>query len=315
MSADKKRNHHVVELDENSIELLRQRLEERYWRFKSVPHAHWQAVRDKTNVTAYLSGKLCVQGKGTEEFVLFILEPEILKEASFGYEGLSDVSLQDEPFTPHAGVDESGKGDFFGPLVVAAVYVDDGSANALKECGVKDSKAIKSDAKIAALSKRIKALVGGRFSVVPIGPRAYNNLYAKIGNLNKLLAWGHARALENIKERVPECDRAVIDQFARGRVVENALMRGGRSMRIEQRTKGESDIAVAAASIIARDAFVSKLKSLGEELGVTLPKGAGPKVLETAGEIRERFGVDRFDDLAKTHFRVLDRVVDGDGDA
>ena len=170
------------------------------------------------------------------------------------------------------GIDESGKGDYFGPLVVAAVFVDATTQDELALMAVRDSKKI-SDGRILELAPDIKTICP--HSVIVIGPQKYNELYAKIKNLNRLLAWGHAKALETLLERV-SCERAISDQFGDERLILNALQEKGRRIVLEQRTKAESDLAVAAASILARSEFLLRLKRLSEDVGTTLPKGASP---------------------------------------
>jgi ribonuclease HIII len=300
---------HVCTLSAAQAAQLRDLMEPKGWQFDQAPYARWRARLGKTTVVAYESGKLTVQGKGTPDFVQFILEPEILGEARFGYEHLLAEQESPEMFTPHAGIDESGKGDYFGPLVIAAAYVDGPLAKKLLEAGVADSKTIKSARRMATLDEAIRKLLGGRFSVVAIGPQAYNRLYGNFDNLNRLLAWGHARALENLLEKVPDCPRAISDQFGRKETVRRALQQRGRSIRLEQRTKAESDVAVAAASILARAEFVRRLETLGKAVDATLPKGAGPRVLEAARELVKTRGAEILNGIAKLHFKTTARVL------
>jgi len=243
-----------------------------------------------------------------EDFVQFELEPKILGEAKLGYE---EVHLP-EMFEPHFGVDESGKGDFFGPLVIAGVYVDREIARKLLDAGVQDSKRIGSDARIGALAQIIRKTANGLVETVLIGPQKYNDLYQKFGNLNKLLGWGHARVIENLLAKKPDCPRALSDQFADARVVQQSLLRHGRKIDIEQRTKAESDIAVAAASILAREAFVSWLERRGKELGLRLERGASANVKETAKKLVEMKGSGALRDVAKIHFRTAHEVAPND---
>ena len=162
----------------------------------------------------YESGKLVVQGKGTGEFIEFVLEPEILKEARLGYETVLNPDL----LLPRLGVDESGKGDFFGPLCIAGAYVNGAVLDAWKDSGIRDSKTISSDNRIRELAELIRNTPGCVTTVVPIGNEAYNRLYAKFKSVNTLLAWGHARVIENLmgqRHRMsPPPVRAISDQFA-----------------------------------------------------------------------------------------------------
>jgi len=290
----------VYELTQSEMQKLRALLEERGWEFSEGPYLLFRASREKTSVCAYTSGKLVVQGKGAGDFVEFLLEPEILREKMFE----SAPAAPAGPFAPHAGMDESGKGDFFGPLVVAAVYVpDEDAASALSKAGVRDSKQIKNDNTILAIAQQIRALLGDRMGVVTIGPEAYNRIYHQFGSLNRLLAWGHARALENLLNNVPECTAALADKFGDERLILRALNEKGRRIRLDQRTKAESDIAVAAASIMARAQFVRMIRKLGGEIGVTLPKGAGTTVDEVALTLFRRGGEELLGRVAKMHFR------------
>ncbi len=294
----------VFELTELEIEALRRLLDERGWELTEAPYMLFRARKEKTTVCVYTSGKLVAQGKGADEFVEFLLEPEILREKMFAASTTVATAVPAEPFSPHAGMDESGKGDFFGPLVIAAVYVPDEAAAAeLLKIGVKDSKQIKSDRTILGIAGSIRKLLGDQMGVVTIGPEAYNRIYGQFPSLNHLLAWGHARALENLLNNVPQCPAALADKFGDERLILRALNEKGRKIRLDQRTKAESDVAVAAASIMARAQFVRMMEKLGEEHGVTLPKGAGRNVDETAAALFEKGGRELLEKVAKMHFR------------
>jgi ribonuclease HIII len=243
------------------------------------------------------------------EFIEFVLEPEILGEARVGYE----AELNPEMFLPRLGVDESGKGDFFGPLCIAGVYVNEAVARAWKDSGIRDSKNISSDRTMAELAEVIRTTPGCVWSVVPVGNEAYNRLYAKMKSVNRLLAWGHARVIENLmNDRAkmnPPPVRAISDQFASSKdTVARALMAQGREVELIQRHKAESDLAVAAASILARNEFVTRLKALEKEFGVKLPKGASAAVEAAGREFVEKFGAARLGAVAKLHFRTAYRV-------
>src|SRR5689334_4132837 len=203
------------------------------------------------------------------------------------------------------GIDESGKGDYFGPLVIAGVLVTPADEPDLRLMQVRDSKRI-SDGLILDMAPDIRQVC--RHSIVAIGPQKYNELYAKIKNLNRLLAWGHAKALENLLERV-SCERAISDQFGDERLILNALQQKGRKIVLEQRTKAESDLAVAAASILARAEFLIRLKRLSDEVGTTLPKGASPTVELAAKMIIKKHGQERLRGVAKLHFKTTKAVL------
>ena len=216
-----------------------------------------------------------------------------------------------EMFEPHFGIDESGKGDFFGPLVIAGVYVNKPIARKLIDAGVMDSKRISSDAKIKKLADVIRSISGIRYEVISLKPEKYNELYGKFRNLNRLLAWGHARVIASLAEKVPSCPRALSDQFAREELLQRALSQQGEvvsHIEFQQRTKGESDVAVAAASILAREAFVDWIDRASEKGGVKMPLGAGPHVLDDARALVEKYEASIMGKVAKTHFKTMQQI-------
>ncbi len=300
---------HTTKLTADQADALEKIVRDGTFELRDVPYARFSGLRKDLNVTFYTSGKLVIQGKGTEEFIQFVLEPQILGEAGLGYEAVLHPELLD----PRLGIDESGKGDFFGPLCIAGVYVNARVITAWKDQGVRDSKNISSDAQIAKLARIIRDTPSCLYSVVPIGPEAYNRLHSANRSVNRVLAWGHARVIENLlaqKHRmVPPPVRAISDQFARDKgTVEKALMALGRELELVQRHKAETDLAVAAASILARDEFVQRLKRLEQQFDLPLPKGASSAV-ETAGRaFVARHGADALAKVAKMHFRTSYRV-------
>ncbi len=284
-------------------------LRARNWKPRTVPYARFAYESDKANVVFYESGKLVVQGKGTQEFIEFLLEPEILKQARLGYETV----LNPELLVARIGVDESGKGDFFGPLCIAGAYINESVVKAWQDLGIRDSKNISSDKKIAELAEKIRKTPGCVTTVVPIGNEAYNRLYAKMKSVNTMLAWGHARVIENLlgqrHKMNPPPVRAISDQFAASKsVIEKALMASGRELELVQRHKAEEDMAVAAASILARDEFVKGLAKLEKQFEVELPKGASAAVDAAAKKFVEERGPENLAKIAKMHFRTALRA-------
>ena len=299
-------NSYTHALTNEQATKLRELLHELGFEFSPKQYTLFFAQKNNLSVAVYEKGpKVLIQGKGVEEFVQFELEPKILGEAKLGYEEVHSPEM----FEPHLGVDESGKGDFFGPLVIAGVYVDRGIARKLIEAGVQDSKRITSDARIRTLADAIRKTTLGLLEVVLIGPAKYNELYEKFGNLNKLLAWGHARVIENLLAKKPDCPRSLSDQFADKRVIEQSLLRHGRKIEIQQRPRAESDIAVAAASILAREAFINWLDREGKKRGVRLERGASPAVKIAAEKLVESNGPDVLRQVAKVHFRTAHAVA------
>jgi len=207
------------------------------------------------------------------------------------------------------GVDESGKGDFFGPLVVAGVCASDLQRESLAALGARDSKRV-SDAQARRLAERIRAEYPT--SVVSVGPERYNTLYASMRNLNRLLAWAHARVIENLLEQVPTCQEAISDQFADVRVLEHALLERGRQIRLRQHPRAEADPIVAAASLVARAEFLNRLDELSARFGVVLAKGAGPPVLTAGRAFIAAHGTQALHQVAKLHFRTTRQIVGGE---
>jgi ribonuclease HIII len=296
---------HTATLTPAQAATLRVYMRDQDFVFRDVPYTEFAGAKGQVNVVYYTSGKLVVQGKGAQEFVEFVLEPLILKEARLGYEEL----LNPEMLAPRIGVDESGKGDFFGPLCIAGVYVNESVVRAWKDAGVRDSKAIGSDKKIADLAEVIKNTPGCIWTPIVIGNEAYNRLMGKFKSVNRLLAWGHARAIENLMAKRdsmnPLPERAISDQFASDKnTVAKALMALGREIELVQRHRAEADLAVAAASILARNEFVTRLQQLGKQYGIKFPKGAGKEVDVVAKEFFEKHGAEEMKKVAKMHFRT-----------
>lgn len=202
------------------------------------------------------------------------------------------------------GTDESGKGDYFGPLVIAGVYGNKDTISKLAEIGAVDSKKL-SDKAINEKALLIKQLCP--YSVVVIGNEKYNELYKKIHNLNRMLAWGHARVIENMLQKV-ECPNALSDQFGDESLIKSALMEKGRTINLSQRPRAEENVVVAAASILARDEFVKRIESIGKEYNMTFPKGVSSGTLDCAREFVDAYGAGALCKVAKLHFRTTDQI-------
>ncbi len=299
---------HTAPLTAAQAEKLRSVLEGQGYDFEEKPYALYSAHKGKLNVTVYQKGpKVLVRGKGTEDFIRFTLEPEVLGEARLGYEEI----LEPDKFEPHFGIDESGKGDFFGPLVIAGVFTDAVIARRLIDAGIMDSKRVTSAARIRQLAAIIRETPGCTTEVVSIGPESYNRMHTSFGNLNRLLAWGHAKVIEKLAAARPNCPRALSDQFARPEVLQKALRTNGLTITLEQRTKGESDTAVAAASILARERFIDWIDKTSAACGVKLPLGASEAVVQAGRDLVARRGREALGKAAKLHFRTTASVLDG----
>jgi ribonuclease HIII len=262
--------------------------------FSKPPYTIFSAQKKGISCTLYESGKLTVQGKEMEPFIEFYLEPEILGQFQFSHPEVG-VNLE-----PRIGMDEAGKGDFFGPLCIAALYADSSGIQSLIEWGVKDSKNL-SDATVLTLAKKIRANCA--YTVIRLFPLKYNELYAKFKNLNQLMAWAHTAALSELSEKTG-CKEAILDQFANKSLVERQMAQKKLEIHLEQRVKGESDIVVAGASILARAAFLEGLKKMEEEHGMEFPKGASHAVKLAARKYLEKKGHQALGLVAKTHFKT-----------
>lgn len=304
-----KKTSYTYTLTETEQDALDRILSQGNYRPYDVQYARIAVKAEGCNVVLYQSGKVVVQGKEAEDFVSFVLEPEVLLRTTIGY----DEVLNPEAMQPHMGVDESGKGDFFGPLVTASAYVDEELYEKMKDMGVRDSKSIGSDDKALGMGSELRKLLGKRYSVVKVGPASYNRLYAKMRSVNTLLSWAHARCIENMLDVIPDCPRAISDQFGSKQQVERALMKNGRKVELVQMHKAESDMAVAAASIIAREGFLRALKDLEKKHGVKIPKGASAAVKASAIDLVKKTSPNVLIDVAKCHFKTTDAVLEAAG--
>lgn len=256
-------------------------------------------------VVFYESGKLVVQGKQAGAFAEVLSPRRAMEDSGATRFDQAVAKLPDPTISAWLGSDESGKGDYFGPLVVCAVRVERTQLPLLDELGVADCKDL-SDQQVRELAPGLKQLTP--HSLVRLGPKRYNALYRKIGNLNRLLAWAHARAIENVLEAHPETTVAVVDKFGPEHRIRTALMERGRTLTVVQRTRAEDDPAVAAASILARADFLAALSSLGRRYAIKLPKGAGGPVLSAGHRFVQKTGVEALEDVAKLHFKITEKL-------
>lgn len=289
----------VTTVDLKLADKMRSDLIQQGFELSVQQHTVFVAKKKGVSCSLYSSGKLVVQGKESSDFIEFYLEPEVLGTLGYKY---ADLEIDQ---TARIGIDESGKGDFFGPLCIAGVYAEGDDIPNLKKLGVRDSKKI-SDKSIGKISKLIVA--NYQHHVVKINPLKYNELYEKFGNLNHLLAWGHGTTIENLVLRT-NCRNVLIDQFADESVVINALKRKQLIVELTQRHRGEEDLVVAAASILARQTFLEGLQKLSEEFGVDLPKGASEATIKAGRELVRRYGTEILKRTSKIHFKTLDVIM------
>jgi ribonuclease HIII len=289
----------TAKIDVKLAEKLKKDLIDQGFELSTPPYTIFSAKKKGVSCTLYESGSLTVQGKEKEPFIEFYLEPEILQELRFSH---PDAYLNK---APHIGMDEAGKGDFFGPLCVAAVYADGAGIEKMREMGVQDSKRL-SDETVKKIAAKIRS--GYSYTVIRLFPLKYNELHAKFKNLNRLLAWAHTAALEDLVRKT-DCKEALLDQFADKHVMENALRQKKIEVHLEQKVRGEEDLVVAAASILARAGFLEGLDTLGQEIGVPLPKGASLQVIEAGRKLVAKFGPEILGKVAKTHFKTMNDVT------
>lgn len=264
--------------------------------YDQIQYSFWRAKTNSFQATYYTSGKILIQGKD-----ISFLVNEINKKI-----GLNSVETSvNTNYEKYIGTDESGKGDFFGPLVIAGVQVCEENKNKFINLGIKDSKKL-DDKKIKQLAAIIKA--NSIHSVIVITPKKYNELYNKFNNLNKLLAWGHARAIENILDK-SDCDYALADKFADESLIKNALMEKGKKITLNQMVRAEADIAVAAASVLARAEFVKRMEEMSNTYELTFSKGASSKIIEEAKIFVEKYSKERLNEVAKMHFKTVKEII------
>lgn len=287
-------NSYSEKFNLNEAQSLKEKLQNEGYVFDIAAHSVWRARGKNVVVTLYKSGKLLAQGGGTQDFVNAYISKNQLRLIEIPSKS-DDLNHE---FTSWIGTDESGKGDYFGPLVIASVLVDEKNKKLFEDLGLKDSKKL-TDAVISKFAVQIKN--NSTFSVVTINPNKYNELYKKFNNLNKMLAWGHARAIENILEKTP-CQNAISDKFGNENLIKNALMQSGKSINLIQQVRAERDLAVAAASIVARDEFVKKILALSVKYQLNLPKGASDKVVAQA-KLAKSKNIP-LEEIAKLHFKT-----------
>jgi ribonuclease HIII len=305
----KKLSTYSLKLDDAQMEKVRSILSGRGWEAFDVAYARFAFRGRDCNVTAYESGKLVVAGKGTEEFVTMTLEPDITRAPKLGY----DEVLHPDWFELHAGLDESGKGDLFGPVVAATVIADKAAIEGWIKAGVKDSKKI-ADTQIIKLDKLIRGTHGVAVATCLCGMPKYNLLMSRPhANLNRLLAWQHATALAQALS-VKKAPRGLLDQFSKQPLVQRELAKMGLGdFDLQMRTKAEEDPVVAAASVVARAEYVRQIHALSKHFGGPLQTGAGALAKEQASQILARFGARSLGNFAKLHFRTSYEVVSAAG--
>ena len=283
------------------------------WRVKTTADAS-QAL-----AILYRSGKLVLAGQAPAfDRLANVIEQRarVHPARSGSVAGLRGATVSPPPETePHIGTDEAGKGDFFGPMVTAGVYVDARTAQILRTLGVRDSKTV-SDRELRGMATNIRQVVAeNQRSVLTLAPRRYNELYRQMRsegkNLNTMLAWTHTRVIEDLIKAGLKPGFILSDQFGDKRYIEDRLLVDTRLSKVPvlQMHRAEADVGVAAASILARDGFLRWLDTASRQLGLTLPKGASPRVIETGRAMVARSGVDSLKEYAKVSFKTMEKIL------
>ena len=312
----KKKNSFTFVLTKDQAQSLLLLVDRRgYKKRAGVPYTVASVEGPHCIINVYTSGKCMIQGRGAEEFVLYTMEPEILKYASLGYEDVLDPTSG----VPHVGSDESGKGDFFGPLVACAAYSNAELSEKMRAIGVKDCKQL-SDGVCLVIAGRLETLLGpARIKRVMVSPRRYNQLYAKMHSANRILAWLHAQCIAELFAVQPDAKLAVADQFGDEKLIATALKSALKKRKLETRTykldqhhKAESDIAVAAASVLARATFLRAISKMSASYDLEIPKGA-LNVRDAGSALVKKHGPQALLDCCKCHFRTTDQVLEACG--
>ena len=242
--------------------------------------------------------------KGIKNVVQSNPESKLSKELNaiiFGETFFKSEQKNEVKFIEYIGTDESGKGDYFGPLVVAAVYVDEKTTLELEDAGVKDSKLI-TDYNIKIIESKIKRIIGNKFEIVQINPEKYNKLYDSFNNLNKIMGWAHSKAIENLIEKI-NCPNVISDKFGNEKLIKDELKKKNINLNLYQTPKAERYTAVAAASILARAKVVDWFNTKSMEVGFQIPKGGGALVNISANRVLNQCDDNYLMKMIKFHFK------------
>ncbi len=254
--------------------------------FKSVDYAFFRAEKEGIIATFYKSGKLLIQGKELDRI----------------YELIKKRFVKENNSEPWMGTDEAGKGDYFGPLVVAGVIVDPKKDIDLLKLGVKDSKRLTS-ARISVLAEVIKKQFF--YEIVVLEPKKYNTIYKEEGNLNKILSGLHIKVIEKLITK-NSVNKVVVDKFSK---TSGIIKYFDGKVSIDEIIKGEKDLACASASILARDAFNQYMEKMGKKYNFEFPKGSGKKVKEALFSFLESYPFEELKNVAKLHFKLTKEVL------
>ncbi len=289
------KNHFVCTIDPKLADSFKKDLEDQGFSIEKLDYGFFNAKKKGISIGYYLSGKCVIQGKEIAPFIEFYLEPTLLKATPFTH------PFTTEEMKAKIGSDEAGKGDYFGPLSVAACFVDESQYAMLFNLKIKDSKKL-TDSAVLELSQKLRSLC--QYESLLLYPEKYNALYEKFGNLNHLLAWAHTKVIENLYNKTG-CKDVLIDQFASSAsLMQSALAKTGLPLIVQQKHQAESDLAVAAASILARSHFLIGLEKLRDHYQIPFSKGSSSLVKTEARQFIQNFGKARLNEVAKCHFKI-----------
>ena len=282
---------------------------------KRPPYSIFQVKEYDCVITLYESGKVMFQGIGADIEASYWIEEERIKNGR-----VIDITTgKDKKNTPEArilfnestiGSDEVGTGDFFGPIVVTATYVSKEDISFLIDLGVRDSKKITDD-KIKKIAPSIIKKIP--YTTFILTNTSYNKNWSEDLNMNKIKAILHNKVLVSLKNKNYPYEKIVVDQFVYpAKYFEHIKESKEKVTDITFTTKAEDKcLSVAAASIISRYIFLGEMEKLSKEIGMTIPKGAGPNVDEVGIEIIKKYGFDKLYDIAKMNFKNKDKIKNG----
>ena len=282
-------------------------------------YAKWQAKDGDTVITLYNSGKVVFQGQDADLASDFWVTTEKINSGNVNVKNSSTNKSSTKKkdnfvkpkiyYTSSIGSDEVGTGDFFGPIVVTSAYVPKNKIEFLEEIGVKDSKKLNDDQILKLVPKFIKEI---EYESLIVSNEEYNNFYSSDNNMNKIKAILHNKVLSKLKNRINDYEYIIVDQFAEPYVYYNYLSNVPNVVKnITFFTKGEDKhLSVACASLISRFIFIKEFNKLSDNLGIMLPKGAGPLVDEVAINIVKKYGFDKLKEIAKLNFKNVEKIKD-----
>ncbi len=286
-------NNYTLEIDKKDINKLKKSLTKSGLNEVGVKSIYEDFRYSGNNLTAilYKSGKFLIQGKTSEKL----------------YKQIGGTVKSDSPdnFVPHIGSDEVGKGDYFGPMVVASCYVCEKDLARLKSLGVTDSKKM-TDIKMSKLFIELSKIIEHEYVV--ISPGEYDQQIKSTRNVAVLLARAHSKVLKSLADKISnskkEIGKIVIDQFSQSKArLLNELDPSLKKYEIEQKHHGESDIAVACASVFARAIFLDEWQKMEESYKFSFPKGASD-IIGQAQVFVDQFGFDELKKVAKVSFKT-----------